>query len=98
MSIVLYSSEPTVATENERQRYPLPSRLPYILHCAASRPRHLPSGLLHANNDLRSDPGMEGLVRSLSGALPAFQDVETVNVSGEKTLFSFLWWMGKNAA
>ncbi|CAM9424604.1 unnamed protein product [Ectocarpus fasciculatus] len=29
----------------------------------------------------RSDPGVEGLVRSLSGALPAFQDTETVNGS-----------------
>ncbi|CAB1097066.1 unnamed protein product [Ectocarpus sp. CCAP 1310/34] len=27
----------------------------------------------------RSDPGVEGLVRSLSGALPGFQDTETVN-------------------
>ncbi|CAM9721252.1 unnamed protein product [Scytosiphon promiscuus] len=27
----------------------------------------------------RSDPGVEGLVRSLSGALPAFQDSETVD-------------------
>eukprot|EP00752_Nemacystus_decipiens_P009464 g8462.t1 len=32
----------------------------------------------------RSDPGVEGLVRSLSGALPAFRDTETV--SGEEVL------------
>lgn len=44
--------------------------------------------------NFRSDPGAEGLVRSLVGALPAFQDTETIEVPTIKHVHDKCWTSG----